>query len=272
MKDKIAIKKLTKSDLTLFKVQYEQQQGQISKQKSININVKPFVTEFYPNANDVALKHNNRFGVNLEIYGPDHSLPAQVLQRKIVKSSKNWRLNGELIPGDGHTNDYTQLAEHDLAIIEFLGDDVPTGLKLVLISHAHSPYLHSFVKIKFSEKSSRDTMIEVQRAELLEWQNNYAGTDTDIEDVFYTFFVEDRIAEDVITGEIDSSKEEISYSTRTVSKADLRAGKNEAERVGENGEELIIPAIKWFGISVWKYPLRCENSASVGYAALPCTA
>ena len=36
--------------------------------------------------------------------------------------------------------------------------------------------------------------------------------------------------------------------------------------------ECHIPAIKWFGISVWKYPLRCENSASVGYAALPCTA
>src|SRR5258708_30409050 len=95
---KLAIKKLTKSDLTLFKWQVENNKA--GHQKAINLSAIVFIKELFPALAEEA-KLNGRagkFSVDLDIFGPGNA-PCLNLQRKIVKFGeyKNWRLNGEFV-------------------------------------------------------------------------------------------------------------------------------------------------------------------------------
>src|SRR5438552_8409291 len=99
MNRKIAIKRLTKSDLTFFIWHFENMSA--GNQKAINLNSDIFVDTLYPGIQEAALKQDNRFPLNLYISGPS-SAEAINLQRKIVKGPayKNWRLDGEFVRDD----------------------------------------------------------------------------------------------------------------------------------------------------------------------------
>jgi hypothetical protein len=143
MNRKLALKRLTISDLGLFKSHYDQntqpdgtQKG--GKQKSINLNVNPFVTSLYP-----ALPSVTEIKVGLEVYGPGLVNKPHKVNRAIRKSSgsKNWRLNGEWIrdpdSSEGFEARYHHLAEGDLILMEFFGDQVePRKIRVLLISQS----------------------------------------------------------------------------------------------------------------------------------------
>lgn len=130
---KIAIKRLTESDLTIFKWQFHNRN--VGNQKAINLNADVFVDQLFPSLRE-SPPPTGWAPINLFIYGPGPHVELN-LQRKIVKGAgyKNWRLNGEFIsnPDDGPTR-FNSLAGGDIAILGFDGTPVPSTLYLFLLS------------------------------------------------------------------------------------------------------------------------------------------
>ena len=134
MMRKIAIKRLTASDLTFFEWHFRNHPA--GHQKAINLNANVFVDQLYPALPEVAEERGGRISVDLFIYGPGLR-ELHNLQRKIVKfgTYKNWRLNGEFIvnPLDSPER-YNVLRPGDYALFEFSGSVVPDATKVVLLA------------------------------------------------------------------------------------------------------------------------------------------
>jgi hypothetical protein len=136
MSRKLAVKRLTQSDLTLFEWQHKNRNG--GNQKSINLNANVFIDDLFPLLPQISSKNGGRFPIDLYIYGPS-TRTLHNLQRKIIKtgSYKNWRLNGEFIYNPSDQNDrYNNLNPGDLVIIEFFGIDSPTSAKVIFLARA----------------------------------------------------------------------------------------------------------------------------------------
>ena len=130
MANKMALKRLRNSDLTLFEYQFRTTSG--AKQKAINLNRDIFVDVVYPALSQPIARQ--RFPVDLYLYGP--GLAGEVnLQRKTLKQDKNWRLNGELVynPID-HPNRYDVLQADDLALFEFSEGIYPSTLRIAFLA------------------------------------------------------------------------------------------------------------------------------------------
>jgi hypothetical protein len=131
---KLALKRLTKSDLTIFEWHFRNRNA--GNQKSINLNADVFVNELYPAVPAAALTNGNEMPVSVSIFGPGvkTELP---LARKIIKGAayKNWRLNGEFIFNPaGDPERFNVLVPGDLAVMEFLGEARPTSLRMFLLA------------------------------------------------------------------------------------------------------------------------------------------
>ena len=138
MADRIAIKRLTASDCTLFEAVFRKIDA--GNQKSINLNADVLIGRLYPDLAIAAAATDNQIALAISIYGPD-AKAAHKLSRKIIKNTtyKNWRLNGEFIQGppDDSTR-YDDIRPGDLAIMAFNGIAVPSGMDLILVSQAAS--------------------------------------------------------------------------------------------------------------------------------------
>ena len=132
MISKLALKRLTKSDLTLFAWHFRNRRA--GNQKAINLNANVFIGELYPGLRE----HRDNIGVDMWIAGP--AAADQInLQRKIIKgaSYKNWRLDGELIHNpEGTPERFNNLQPGDVALIGFEGEPIPTRVTLVLVGQA----------------------------------------------------------------------------------------------------------------------------------------
>ena len=142
MAAKLAVKRLTVSDLTLFRWHYHHQPTgrQKAKQKAINLNADVFVASLYPVLPTIALELDGRFPIDLYLYGP--GLEGEFnLQRKIIKGGtyKNWRLNGELIPNpETNPTRFDILQPGDLVVFEFSGNNdlYPTTARAVFLAQS----------------------------------------------------------------------------------------------------------------------------------------
>ncbi len=143
MADFLAVKKLSKSDLTLLDRFF----GTIndSGQKCINLNARPFSKDsvaekaFYPDITSLTADAGGEAKIDLSILGPAGRATPHALTRKITKGDtyKNWRLNGETIHDPKTDPDrYASLQEHDLALMAFEGKGVPTAVRLVYLARA----------------------------------------------------------------------------------------------------------------------------------------
>jgi hypothetical protein len=133
---KLALKKLTQSDLTFFRWHFLNHPA--GNQKAINLNADVFIDALYPGLQAVADRNQGRILVALHIFGP--GLEQELtLARKIVKfgSYKNWRLNGEFIdnPIDSPSR-FNLLATNDFVLFDFADDDVPRTIRMILIARA----------------------------------------------------------------------------------------------------------------------------------------
>jgi hypothetical protein len=132
---KIAAKLLSQSDLTLFEAFYRL--NGTSKQKGVNLNGDVLADRFYPGL-PKSLASADEVPITLDIFGP-RGAGLQRLRRKIVKpvGGKNWRLNGKLIeePLD-QVGRYSNLTAGDVALFAFMGEPVPSGLIMIILSQA----------------------------------------------------------------------------------------------------------------------------------------
>jgi hypothetical protein len=138
---RFAAKRLTRSDLTFFEYQFRRQNA--GNQKSINLNRNVFVDLLFPLAASMTGGVARQFPVPVSIYGPGLRTARHLITRKVIAaggSQKNWRLNGEFVPDpDDDPTRYHGLAEHDLAVFGFEGDNgVPVAVYMVLLAQSEA--------------------------------------------------------------------------------------------------------------------------------------
>lgn len=229
---KLAIKRLTASDLTLFKWHFENRNA--GNQKAINLNKNVFVDKLYPALPDAATENRGRFPLDLRIYGPDGK-PELNLQRKIIKHGayKNWRLNGEFInnPSDDPSR-FNKLQENDFVIFDFSGTVVPVSVVMLFVgigSENDSALYQSLATLIGTQKmvaiSEHQLKIGVENVSQNHPVNNILFTDA---------------LEDVVLGDPDAADRIWKgVSGRVVSREVLEKARHKAEDNGRSGEQLI---------------------------------
>ena len=160
--ERLALKRLTNSDLTFFEVQFRNLGA--GNQKSINLNANVFVDRLYPGLPGMATA---RHPVDLDLLGPKgkgrHNIARKILGGR--GTYKNWRLNGEFVLGpDDDPDRYAPLRAGDLAVLDFDGDPAPTALRLALLSAAQpeDAPLHALL----DRLVPAGGMVEITRAQL----------------------------------------------------------------------------------------------------------
>ena len=136
MIDKLALKRLTASDLTFFAWHFKHRSA--GNQKAINLNADVFKDQFYPSLEVIARNRQYKLGVDLWVAGPAVARPLN-LQRKIIKGRgyKNWRLDGEFIHNPTDEPDrFNVLAPGDLVLLGFEGELSPDAVTLVFLANA----------------------------------------------------------------------------------------------------------------------------------------
>jgi len=270
MPRKLALKRLTASDLTLFKWHFQNRPA--GKQKAFNLDTNVLVGQLYPQLGEPSPVPQPRYPLDLYLYGPGLA-QAYNLQRKILKQQKNWRLNGELIDDpEGSPGLYNALEAGDFALFEFAGDVVPTTAKVVLIANQLPADASLYAELfrRFPDGSMRvvdDAFIH----DLLAVTSPPAGHP--LYDWAETSFLEDA----VLGGAVGAEAIYARRGSRGVSPDDFRRSRQSAEATGVAGEELLnawldrqqqarrIQAFEWTSSTnaVAPYDFRITDSANV---------
>lgn len=255
MKRKIALKRLSSSDLTLFEHHYRHTAG--TKQKAINLDAAVFVDAFYPGLPARLGVGRDRIIVVLTVFGPSGAGPHSIT-RKILKQQKNWRLNGELISDPPEEpGRYSSLEKGDYAILDFAGDSEPHTARMCLVAGANEQdaKLHAALQTAYGASfSQRIGFIEIDPDDFartlsgLNLPDGHPALD----------FVDFDDLEDAAQGGLEGiSKLRVRRKARGVNREELARAKQGAEWVGRKGEELLntwlelqrlakkIPGFRW---------------------------
>jgi hypothetical protein len=232
MPRKLALKRLTASDLTLFKWHFQNRPA--GKQKAFNLDTNVLVDRLYPQLGEPALVRQPRYPLDLYLCGPGLA-PANNLQRKILKQQKNWRLNGELIDNPVENPElYNVLVPGDFALFEFAGDVTPTTANLVLIASAlpEDASLYAELARRFTDGSMWALEDELVH-DVLSEASPPAGHP--LHDWADTSLLEDA----VLGGAAGLETINIRRGNRGVSPEDFMRSRRNAEATGVAGEELL---------------------------------
>ena len=133
MTSRLALKRLTASDLTFFAWHFRNRNA--GNQKAINLNADVLTGQLYPALDTIVKDSENKLRIDLWIAGPAAAEPMS-LQRKIIKGAayKNWRLDGEVVHNpEGTPERFNALQPDDLALLGFVGELAPDRLTLLLV-------------------------------------------------------------------------------------------------------------------------------------------
>lgn len=243
MADRLALKQLTKSDLTFFESLFRSLN--VGNQKSINLNADVFVQKFYPSLPSlIGSGASDRILVSLTVMGPA-AAPPYVLSRAVTKRAayKNWRLNGEFIwDPEGQPKRFDILSENDLALIEFSGDPVPQEISLLLLAQK-SPIDAALHKSLASMiPGGRKTMIQISRIKLTDAAIGVSPSHPVWALAENPEF--DAALEDAALGGIVGTEVLVKKLSKPVSAATLAAAKISAEKNGREGEAIAWSHIK----------------------------
>jgi hypothetical protein len=235
MTSKLALKRLTASDLTFFEWQFRHLG--VGGQKSINLNADVFVDRLFPAIGD-ATRPTGRIPIDLWIFGPG-TRPSINLQRKIIKwgTYKNWRLDGEFIVNPLDEPDrFNALAPGDYVIFSFEGEVVPTSATALFVSAANPEDANLHGVLAQFGLSGRDTMRALEEDEV-------------IQIIARAQLPEDHpLASFAITGELQEAAIGSAAATERLLKRAraprvsidaLRRAREQADEIGRFGEELI---------------------------------
>lgn len=237
MKRKIALKRLSSSDLTLFEHHYRITAG--TKQKAINLDAAVFVDALFPGLPSRLDALRDRVIVTLAIYGPG-GVGAHSITRKILKQQKNWRLNGELISNPPEEpSRYDRLVKGDYAILDFAGDPEPHTARMYLIAQnlPQDSTLHAALDANYGASfSSHRGLLEIDQDELAIL---LGGLGLPAEHPALDFIYFDAL-EDAALGGLDGlTKIRRRRRARGVSREELGRARQNAEQVGRLGEEIL---------------------------------
>lgn len=235
---RFALKKLTRSDLTLFDVQYRRQNA--GNQKSVNLTREVFVDVLFPIARMKASGGQVRFPCELRIFGPEGITPPTIVQRKILAKTgtqKNWRLNGETVHADPDAprpDRFDDLHDGDLAIFGFDGDEVPTAVTMVLLSSTH-PDDNAPYRAAVSVLSAKSMMAleEMELAKIVD----FAPPSHPLRELLDEEM--DAATEEAALGSVEALEKLGARSIRRSTHEALARAKADAERIGREGEVLV---------------------------------
>ncbi|AGW13798.1 protein NO VEIN domain-containing protein [Megalodesulfovibrio gigas] len=233
MAGKIALKQLTRSDLTFFQHQHEVLQA--GHQKSINLNQDVFVGALFPALPDTPEGRSGYLGMDLVLLGPGiHT--ALRLQRKIVKRStyKNWRLNGELVPKAAAGARFDPLQPGDFVVFDFSGNVFPTAARLLFVAAAvpEDATLHGIL----AERLGSRKMIPLDSSELGSLIDAAALPDSH---PALEFTLGEAIEDAALGGVAGVERLFRRRSGTTMDQEALQRARLRAEAVGREGEALI---------------------------------
>jgi hypothetical protein len=235
MADRIAIKRLTASDCTLFEAVFRAIGA--GNQKSINLNADVLIDSLYPGLAAPGGPSDNEIPLPMTIYGPAGK-PPHTITRKIIKNStyKNWRLNGEFIRGPiDDPSRYDNVRPGDLAVMAFTGAISPARLDMILVSQTDpaDAALYASLTALFGNRS----MIAVTPAQIAaavaaggiagSHPVMVAAADPELE----------AALEEAAQGDFEGALR--NRPGRRISKNDLLKARAKAELVGQDGEGLL---------------------------------
>lgn len=234
--DKMALKRLTHSDLTFFKCYYSSQEDRPSKQKALNLNSNILVDILYPELKNVT---GDKLKVTLYIYGPGME-DVHTLQRKILKSkgSKNWRLNGELVysPED-NLGRYDCLCPGDIALMGFDGEPIPKTVYIDFISQKAEDDSGLYKELDGILKSPMQTVTSSQLHDIIV----KAGVP---EYHPVKRFVLDGELIAAVEGDAEAALYVYRHTGRQMSSEELKRFEQKADDIGRQGEDLVFRYLK----------------------------
>lgn len=235
MPRKIALKRLSASDLTFFKWHFDNQTGDI-RQKSINLNARVFIDQLYPALPQTPQGLAGWLSIDVLIFGPGLAEPLQI-QRKIVKGPayKNWRLNGEIVPDDMQR--FEPLAVNDFVLLEFIGEIVPTQVRALFVAAAvpdDAPLFAEFDRALPIGHRAMRTLTAEELGELIRTAANLAvGHAAD------EFTLDEALEDAALGGQEGISRLRRRRARRSITLEDLRRARVLAELNGERGEQFV---------------------------------
>jgi len=239
MRRRIALKRLSESDLTLFEHHFRHTSG--TKQKAFNLDRAVFIDILYPDlperlSRDIA---RDRVSLDLSIYGPGKA-GLHNLQRKVLKQQKNWRLNGELIyaPPEDLTR-YEALRKDDFAIFDFSEDPEPRAARLYLIAAgvAADASLHAVLHTRYAPALSHRKSMEVIDPEDM---GEMIGALNLVEGHAVLDLVDGVSLEDAVKGGAAGTRHlRRRRGSRGVSRTEFERARKAAEQSGRQGEEIL---------------------------------
>lgn len=222
---KVAIKLLTRSDLTLFAWHFKEIKA--VRQMAINLNAEVFVKKFYPKLPSLSAQGDVELDLTLSVYGPGQATEHR-LQQKIMKGVKykNWRLSGGVIndPSDMPER-YNCLAAKDFAVMEFGGDVEPAEIKMTLVCAGveGDKLLHSKL-VKFM--AGRRSMVALSCDDIANLQVGVKSIDAALKNV--------------ALNSIDGSKRRVGWTpSRRFSEDELKNARERANVIGREGERYV---------------------------------
>lgn len=236
MTERLALKRLTASDLTFFESLFRKLNA--GNQKAINLNADVFVEQLYPALPALVPALGDVITISLTILGPN-AASAHTISRAVTKRDayKNWRLNGEFVRDpEGEAGRFDVLTAGDLAVLDFSGDPAPQRLTLLLVaSHAGADApLHAALAPLIP--GGRKTMVPVTRAQLAA-----AAASTPQAHPVWLMAADaeyDAALEDAALGGEEGTEALKKKTAHPVSAATLAAAKASAEKNGRDGEAL----------------------------------
>jgi hypothetical protein len=235
MSRKLAVKRLTASDLTFFEWHFKNSlKG--GNQKSINLNADIF-NELYPSLHDyVQDQIGRRIPLDISLYGPGLASEYN-LQRKIVKGKKykNWRLNGEFVTNPHESPERFNILEpDDFVIFDFDGIIVPIAAKAIFVASKHlaDTSLHASLDL-FLGTSKMKSLTPLDISKIID------ESDINPEHPINDLVLDDAL-EDFVQGGNQGLQKLLSRpSGRRILPADLKKAKETAEANGRRGEEFV---------------------------------
>lgn len=240
MPQKLALKRLTKSDLTLFDWHFKNHPA--GNQKGTNLNANIFIDRLYPSVPEVIQEPDRDHALPLELrmFGPGLSTE-YVRQRKVLGGTggyKNYRIDGETIHNpENDPYRFNILRPGDLVIMSFRGDMYPISVSMFYLAQSaiEDADLHQAFAVLVDDSRTR-SMVELSYQQVKQIVDGVNPRDVH---PIYDLLWEDAL-EDAAQNGIEGIRRLKTRATRrAVSRDTLRRARENADRVGRQGEEFV---------------------------------
>lgn len=240
MPQKLALKRLTKSDLTLFDWHFKNHPA--GNQKGTNLNANVFISRLYPAAREIMEEPDREHGLPLELrmFGPG-LLGEYIRQRKVLGGSgtyKNYRIDGETVHNpDDEPGRFNVLIPGDLVVMSFRGELYPVSVSMIYIAQNVSEDVALYREFaQLVDDSRTRSMAELSPRQIREIIER---TNPNDEHPIYILLLDDALEDAAQSGIEGILRLRTKASKRRISQEALRRARENAGRIGRYGEEFV---------------------------------